>query len=116
MNDDTLLPHQQTDIYRVCFELSVRVRKAAIRHAELRDQAERASVSAFLAVSEGLPQSSLRMRKQFFDRARSSVWECAGDIHLATEMGAMQPDEWRACHALAVRASAMLFALLRRCS
>jgi four helix bundle protein len=115
MNDAALLPHQRTDIYRACFELSVRVRKASIKHAELRDQAERASVSAFLAVSEGLPQSSSRMRKQYFERARASVWECAGGIHLACELDAMPSDDWRACQSLVLRASAMLVALIRRC-
>jgi four helix bundle protein len=114
MSDAALLPHQRTDIYQACFELSARVRKAHIQHAELRDQSERASVSAFLAVSEGLPQASSRMRKQYFERARASVWECAGGIHLACELGAMTPDEWRACQSLIVRASAMLVALIRR--
>jgi hypothetical protein len=69
MNDAALLPHQRTHIYQACFELSTRVRKACIGHAELRDQSERASVSAFLAVSEGLRQASSRMRKQYFERS-----------------------------------------------
>ena len=107
------LPWRTTDIYRASFELCVRVREAKIRHAELRDQAERASVSAFLAVSEGLPHTSAGMRKQYFARARASVWEAAGAIHLAVGIGAMDQEVWRECQALALRASAMLVAMLR---
>ena len=112
-NDQQLLPHQRTDIYRAIFELCTRVREAKIRHAELRDQAERASVSAFLAVSEGLPHTSTGMRKQYFARARASVWETAAATHLAVGIGAMDREAWRECQGLAVRASAMLVAMLR---
>jgi len=112
-NDQALLPHQRMDVYRAAYALCVRVREAKIRHAELRDQAERASVSAFLAVSEGLPHASAGMRRQYFARARASVWETAGAIHLAVGLGAMEHEGWRACQEVAVRTSAMLVALLR---
>jgi four helix bundle protein len=115
MNDDTLLPHQRTDIYQAAMQLCVGVREAKIRDAELRDQAERASVSTFLAIGEGLPHAGPRMRKQYFERARASAWELASAIHLAKEIGAMDEARWRACHGLTVRTSAMLVALVRRC-
>jgi four helix bundle protein len=86
MDDTTFLPHQRTDIYQAAMQLCVSVREARIRDAELRDQAQRASVSTFLAVSEGLPHASPRMRKQYFERARASAWEVASAIHLAKEL------------------------------
>src|SRR6266540_1529676 len=55
-NDSALLPFQQLDIYRVARELAIAVREADIRHTELRDQAGRASISAFLTLSEGTAQ------------------------------------------------------------
>ena len=111
MNEHALLPHQTTHIYNVTMKLCVHVREAKISHAELRDQAERASVSTFLAVSEGLPHASPRMRKQYFDRARASAWELASALHLACALGAMDQARWATCHALIGRASAMLYAL-----
>ena len=113
MNEHTLLPHQTTDIYNVTMKLCVLVREAKIAHAELRDQAERASVSTFLAVGEGLPHRSPRMRKQFFERARASACELASALHLACALGAMEQKRWATCHALVGRASAMLVALVR---
>src|ERR1019366_562919 len=41
---------QDVHVYQVTMKLCVHVREARIAHAELRDQAERASVSTFLAV------------------------------------------------------------------
>ena len=113
MNEHALLPHQTTDIYNVTMKLCVHVREAKIAHAELRDQAERASVSTFLAVGEGLPHRSPRMRNQFFERARASACELASALHLACALGAMDRAQWATCHALVGRASAMLGALVR---
>ena len=113
MNEHALLPHQTTDIYTVTMKLCVLVREAKIAHAGLRDQAERASVSTFLAVGEGLPHRSPRMRKQFFERARASACELASALHLACALGVMDKAQWVTCHALVGRASAMLKALVR---
>ena len=113
MNEHALLPHQTTDIYQVTMKLCVLVREAKIAHGELRDQAERASVSTFLAVGEGLPHRSPRMRKQFFERARASACELASALHLACALGAMDTARWATCHALTARATAMLGALVR---
>ena len=54
MNDESLLPFQRLDAYKVAKELAKRVHEAQIRDAELRDQATRASKSAFLGLCEGL--------------------------------------------------------------
>ena len=113
MNEHALLPHQTTDIYQVTMKLCVLVREAKIAHAELRDQAERASVSTFLAVGEGLPHRSARMRNQFFERARASACELASALHLACALGALDNTQWATCHALTARATAMLGALVR---
>src|SRR5579859_3702189 len=115
MNDQPLLlPHQTMDIYKTALELLVRVHGAKIRHNELRDQAERASTSTFLAIGEGLPQSSPRMRTQYFERARASAWELASAMHAALALHAMDEEAWRVCQTLTVRTSAMLVALARR--
>jgi len=113
MDDHALFPHQRTDVYGASFELCRRVRVAKIAHAELRDQAERAATSCFLAVGEGLPHDGERIRKQYFARAKASLCELVSATHLAMAMGAMAEGDWRACQALALRVRAMLVAMLR---
>ena len=113
MDNHALFPHQRTDIYMASFELCRRVRAAKISHAELRDQAERAATSCFLAVGEGLPHDGDRIRRQYFARAKASLCELASATHLAAAFAAMSAEDWKACQALAIRVRGMLIALLR---
>ena len=113
MKDHALFPHQRTDIYQAAFELTARVRGAKIAHAELRDQAERAAISALLAIGEGLPHDGPRMRRQYFARGKASLCELVSATHVARALGAMSAEDWGACQALALRVRGMLIALLR---
>src|SRR5258706_9097428 len=113
MNDLTLFPHQKLDVYRLSLSLAQRVRGARIAHAELRDQAERASVSVFLALNEGLPHASAKMRAQYFMRAKASLCELVGALELAAAIGALEDAAWRELHAIAARVAAIVVALLR---
>src|SRR5260370_33531793 len=111
MDDHVLFPHQRTDIYNASFELCRRVRAARISHAELRDQAERAATSCFLAVGEGLPHDGERIRKQYFARAKASVCELVSATHLAVALEAMNEEAWRACQSLALLLRGLLVRL-----
>ena len=70
-------------------------------------------MSAFLAVSEGLPHTSAGLRKQYFARAKASLCELVSATHLAVALEAMSEEDWNACQALALRVRGMLIALLR---
>ena len=59
-----LFPFQRLDVYRSARTLAALVHRAAIRDAELRDQATRAAKSAFLNLSEGLPDDRARHAPQ----------------------------------------------------
>jgi four helix bundle protein len=113
MNDPTLFPHQRTHIYTAALELVRRIQDANIKHAVLRDQADRAAISALLAIGEGLPYDGPRMRRQYFARAKASVAEVVTATDAARTTGAMTNDDWSACQALAWRVRGMLIALLR---
>src|SRR5882672_6872579 len=113
MNDLALFPHQKLDVYRHSLSLSKRVREARIAHAELRDQAERASISVFLALNEGLPHASAKMRAQYFTRAKASLCEVVGALELACAIGALEGAVWRELHEIAARVAAIIVALLR---
>ncbi len=91
MNDDQALPFQLTDAYRVAKALALAVHAAKVRDAELRDQASRASKSAFLQTAEGLPNRSIAMRRRYFTCARNSACETAAALDLAAGLRGMGP-------------------------
>ena len=107
------LAFQNLDVYVVAKDLAVLVHRAKIADAELRDQAGRASKSAFLQLSEGLPNEGVAMRRKYFVCARNSVCEVAAAIDLALAIEAMDPALAREGIALCVRFLAMVTRLLR---
>ena len=110
--DNRSLLHQRLDVYVVAREIARLVHEGKIRDAELRDQAERASKSTFLALSEGLPHFSRKMRLQFFHRAHASHCELAGALDLAGVLGAIDPARLREIEPLLVRGAQLIRALL----
>jgi four helix bundle protein len=104
---------QRLDVYSVSRAVAERVQRATISDAELRDQARRASKSAFLNLCEGLPSWSAPMRRKFFDCAHGSVCELIGAIDLAHAIGAIDADAARAILDDANRLRAMVRALRR---
>ena len=107
-NDEITLPFQRLNVYKVAKEIAVRVHAAKIGDVELRDQATRASKSAFLNLSEGLPSESSPMRRRFFASAAGSICETAAAVDLAAAIGAIDRDEARAVQALAAELKRML--------
>ncbi len=87
----TELPFQRLDVYIAARELAALVHRARITDAELRDQATRASTSAFLTLCEGLPSESVPMRRKFFALANGSLHEVAGALDLASAIGVVAP-------------------------
>lgn len=113
MTDFNTIPFQNTDAYRVAKALAVAVHRSRIRDTELRDQAGRASKSAFLQLSEGLPNDSLAMRRKYFVCARNSACEVAAALDLAIEIDAVDVDVGREIIGLAARLRALILGLLR---
>ena len=113
MNDDQRLAFQRLDAYQVARELARRVHEAQIRDAELRDQATRASKSAFLGLCEGLPSNSAGIRRRHFEIANNSLHEVAGAVDLAEAIGALDAAVARELLSLAIRLKRMLRALSR---
>jgi four helix bundle protein len=110
--DDNRFPMQRLDVYTVALELARRVHEAHIQDCELRDQATRASKSAFLNVSEGLPHDQPGLRRRYFTSANGSVHETVAAVDLALALGAVTPENAEAIQALALRLKRMLRALL----
>lgn len=113
MNDTLTIPFQRTDAYTVAKALAVAIHHAKIRDTELRDQASRASKSAFLQLSEGLPNDSHAMRRKYFVCARNSACEVAAAVDLALASDAVDEERAREALVLAARLRALLVGLLR---
>jgi four helix bundle protein len=101
------------DVYRGARELAVRVEALGIARASLRDQAVRAAESVVLALAEGLPHDSPRMRRVYFARAKASLGEVAAAIDLAGAVGVADAALAGEALHLAGRVRAMTVALLR---
>ncbi len=106
-------PFQTLDVYVAAKELARRVHLAKIGDAELRDQATRASKSAFLCLAEGLPNDGMGLRRKYFTEANNSLHEAVAAVDLAAAIGALAAGEAEALQALGLRMRRMLRALLR---
>ncbi len=110
---EVLFPFQKLEAYRVARELATRVHAAGIRDAELRDQATRASKSAFLNLCEGLPNRGVGMRRKYFTSAHNSLHEVVSAVDLARAIGAIGAEDAAAVQALAVRLRGLVWGLLK---
>ncbi len=111
MANATELPFQRLDVYIAARELAALVHRARISDAELRDQATRASKSAFLQLCEGLPSESVAMRRKYFATANGSLHEVVGALDLASALEAVAPEVAERAQELALRLKRMLRAL-----
>jgi four helix bundle protein len=103
-----LIPFQSLDVYVVAREFAARVHSLSLPDAELRDQARRASKSAFLNLAEGLPADSPGLRRRAFSLAQGSLCESAAALDLAAALGLAPEAEAAALVGLAARLKAML--------
>jgi len=114
MENDNRFPMQKLDIYQAALQLARRVHEAKIQDPELRDQATRASKSAFLNLSEGLPHDQPGLRRRYFTAANGSVHETVAALDLALAIGAVEAAHAEAIQSLALRVKRMLRALTLR--
>ena len=81
---------------------------------ELREQLDRASLSALLNTAEGNGRRQGRQRAKFFDDARGSAIECAACLDASVAKGFASLDRIQAGKEMLVRIVAMLTKLLMR--
>ena len=81
---------------------------------ELREQLDRASLSALLNTAEGNGRRQGRQRAKFFDDARGSAIECAACLDASVAKGFTSLDRIQAGKEMLVRIVAMLTKLLMR--
>ena len=113
-NDNSVLPFQKLDVYIAAKEIARIVNEARITHTELRDQAQRASVSCFLQLAEGLPNDGPGMRRKYFTESNNSLHELVAAVDLACALGALSSERAQAFQELSISTKRMLRALLNR--
>ncbi len=113
-NDNSILPFQKLDVYIAAKEIARLVNEARITHTELRDQAQRASVSCFLQLAEGLPNDGPGMRRKYFTESNNSLHELVAAVDLACTLCALSPERAQVIQELSIRTKRMLRALLNR--
>jgi four helix bundle protein len=107
---DNSMAFQKLDIYVAAKEIARLVNEARIAHRELRDQAQRASISCFLQLAEGLPNEGPGMRRKYFTESNNSLHELVAAVDLACTLGALA-ERAQAIQELGVRIKRMLRAL-----
>ena len=105
------IPFQRLDVYAVAREFAAQVHALPLADEELRDQLRRASKSAFLNLSEGLPAESAGLRRRAFAVAAGSLCESAAALDLAAAIGLVPPPRAAELVALAARVKRMIRAL-----
>ena len=87
------------------------VNEARINRTELRDQAQRAAISCFLQLAEGLPNRGQGMRRKYFTESNNSLHEVVAAVDLACTLGALSTETAQAIQAPGLRLQQMLRAL-----
>jgi four helix bundle protein len=113
MSNDDRLPFQRLDVYVAARAFAKAIHDAGIRDPELRDQATRASKSAFCNLCEGLPSRSAAMRRKHFAIADGSLHEAIGAVDLAAAIGTVDAEPAQAIQILGARTLCLLRGLTR---
>jgi four helix bundle protein len=107
------LPHHKLVAYQVSLEFLAAVRAAAIRDANLRDQAMRAAKSACLNIAEGAGRKSRADKARVFAIARGEACEAVAAVEIAAAAGDAGDQAARDAARIAGRLVALLTGLAR---
>ena len=114
MTTYNMMPYQKLIAFQVAKELLALVREARIADGKLRDQALRAARSVCLNIAEASGRSTPADQKRVFAIARGELSEVAGALEIAAMTGDCAGAAWSNGQQLALRAHALLTALIRK--
>ena len=108
---ERLFAYQVTrEYYRVAREIAKQLPRGL---ADLGDQLTRAARSSCLAIAEGANARSIRIKRQFFERATASNGESAACLDQVLDDGAAPVDIVKKARALLERATRLTLGLMR---
>jgi four helix bundle protein len=103
------LDAEKLDVYRVALEAQVQAGALVPEDRRvLRDQLERASLSAVLNICEGAGRRSRKDKRRHYAIARGSAMESAAIVDVIAQRGLANADECARVRALYVRVVQML--------
>jgi four helix bundle protein len=116
----TQFDHEKLDVYRMLLGfvswtsvlLDELMTENRAQTREVRDQLQRASLSALLNTAEGNGKRRQRIRAKFFDDARGSAAESAACLDALTTMGCCQAARVEEGKGMLLRAVSMLTKLV----
>jgi four helix bundle protein len=117
-----MFDHEKLDVYHLELQFIAWVtplieearKTAAEKSREVRDQLDRASLSALLNTAEGNGKRQRPVRAKFFDDARGSATECAGCLDALVAKGVFTEVRIAEGKALLVRIVSILCKLIAR--
>jgi len=118
----TQFDHEKLDVYRMLLGfvswtsvlLDELMTENRAQTREVRDQLQRANLSALLNTAEGNGKRRQRIRARFFDEARGSAAESAACLDALTVMGCCQAARVEEGKGMLLRAVSMLTKLVER--
>jgi four helix bundle protein len=121
-NERTMFDHEKLDVYHLELKfigwvtplLEEVSRTAAGKTSEVRDQLDRASLSALLNTAEGNGKRQRQGRAKFFDDARGSATECAACLDALIAKGAAKEERVTEGKKMLLRIVSMLCGLVDR--
>jgi four helix bundle protein len=122
MKGNPMFDHEKLDVYQVELRfiawsaalLTEVKRSADSSYHEVRDQLDRASLSALLNSAEGNGKRQGRERARFFDNARGSAVECAACLDAMVAKGLAAEEQIGEGKAMLLRIVGMLCKLVDR--
>ena len=117
-----MFDHEKLDVYQLELKflgwatefLTDLFQQSASNTRELRQQLDRASLSALLNTAEGNGRRQGRQRAKFFDDARGSAIECAACLDASVAKKFAVPERIESGKQMLVRIAAMLSKLVQR--
>jgi four helix bundle protein len=121
-NERTMFVHEKLDVYHLELKfigwvtplLEEVSQTAAGKTSEVRDQLDRASLSALLNTAEGNGKRQRQGRAKFFDDARGSATECAACLDALIVKGAAREERVAEGKRMLLRIVSMLCGLVDR--
>src|SRR6202047_4444766 len=122
MASPAIFDHEKLDVYQLELKFLTWVTQFLLdtscpsptQTRELREQLDRASLSALLNTAEGNGRRQGRQRAKFFDDARGSAIECAACLDASVAKGLVSNDRIRLGKEMLARIVAMLTRLVDR--
>ena len=105
---------EKLEVYRKAMGFVVRVYGfRGLRNSKIIDQLQRAALSVPLNISEGQGRAHSREKRQYYNTAKASLYECVPIMQICKELGYIDDSEYQTIYNLMNEIGKMLAGLIR---